>query len=136
MKTTIYLGQVIKNERRIQRALSEIDRYREMATSITVQSKEDKIQTSSDKDRMGSAVSHIVDLEREVRRLDAIRVKIIDQIEDIDDADMCEVLYGKYIRDENLMDICDIIHCKKTKIYDLYNEAIKVFEEKYGETYL
>lgn len=136
MTTDKYLGQVIRFSRMTINKMSEIQRYREMATSITVANKEDKIQTSSDKDKLGSMVAKIVDLDNQINEMEKTRETIISQIESIDDSDMYAVLYAKYITDQKLSDVRRDIHCSKSTIYRIYEEAMNLFEEKYGEMYL
>ena len=68
-----------------------------MATSITVAQKDVNVQTSSDKDRMGSAVAKIVDLETEANEMICEYIQkremIIQQIETISDTNMYHILF-------------------------------------------
>ena len=136
MNTQVYLSQAISFDRKSRNKLAEIERYREMATSITVANKEDKIQSSGDYDKMGSMVSKMVDLEREVEYMESVRDKIIKQIENLDDSDMYFVLYARYITNRRLADIRHDIPCSKTQIYRIHEDALSTFEKKYGDSYL
>lgn len=136
MTTDEYLKQATRFEYMIRNKSNEINRYRDLATSITVEPKADKIQTSSDKDRMGSMVAKIYDLENEVGNLLYFRNRIISQIESITDADLYQILYLKYIENMNFAEIRYEIHVSRTTLYRMYEKAIEIFEEKYGNDYL
>lgn len=62
MKTQDYLKQIERLDRMIQNKLSEINQLKHIATSITIVPKEVNVQVSSDKDRMGNAVSKILEV--------------------------------------------------------------------------
>lgn len=92
MDTKTYLQQIERLDRKIQNKFSEIAQLKTMATSITVAQKDVNVQTSSDKDRMGSAVAKIVDLETEANEMICEyiqkRAMIIQQIDTISDTNM------------------------------------------------
>ena len=66
MTTKQYLGQIDRYNKIISNKLSEIYQLKSLACSISVSADKEKIQTSSDKDRLGAAVAKIVDLESEI----------------------------------------------------------------------
>lgn len=136
MTTQDYLRQATRYERMIKNKMSEIARFRDCATSITVQDSSDRVQTSSSKDRMGGIVAKIVDLQREIEQITRERDKIIKNIENLDDVDSYQILYSHYIDGTNLHEIRTIIHCSRTQIYKLHDKAIEEFEQKYGKIYL
>lgn len=136
MTTQAYLSQAIRFERMTRNKLNEIQRYKDMSLSTTVAPKQDVIQSSGSKDKMGTMVAKILDLEKEVGNLTVVRDKIIKQIEGLSDPDMYQVLYGKYIDDCSLNEIARMIHLSKTHIYRLHDKALEEFEKKYGKYYL
>ena len=69
MDTKTYLQQIERLDRKIQNKFSEIEQLKTMATSISVAQKDINVQTLANKDRMGSAVSKIVDLESEANEI-------------------------------------------------------------------
>ena len=69
MGTKQYLGQIERLDMMIQNKLSEIYQLKTMACSVTVSNSEDRIQKTSDKDKLGSTVAKIVDLEKETDEL-------------------------------------------------------------------
>lgn len=136
MTTKEYLGQIIRFERDTRNKIREIQRYRDMSVSITVQNNADRVQTSSDKDKIGSIVAKITDLEQEIADITVKRDKIIRQIEKIDDADSSQILYSYFVDGENVYTIRDIVHCSRTQIYKLFDKSLEDFKQKYGKTYL
>ena len=96
MVTKQYLWQIERLDKMIQNKLSEIYQLKTMACSVTVSNDGERVQTSSDKDRLGSTVAKIVDLEKETDRLvDRFidkRNHIIEQIDGIEDMNMYHVL--------------------------------------------
>ena len=136
MTTEAYLFQAIRFERMIRNKMSEIQRYRDLVTSITVENKQDKIQTSGSKDKLGDFASKIVDMENVIGRMKKARETIIKQIEGMEDVDDYQILYSRYIDDDNLFVIKDIIHCSKSQVYRLHDRALAEFESKYGKLYL
>lgn len=135
MTTKAYLSQIIRFEHNIRNKLKEIQRFKDMSVSITVQNNADRVQTSSDKDKIGSIVAKITDLENEIAVTTAQRDKIIRQIERMEDADSYQILYSCFVDGETVLSIKNIIHCSKAQIYRLYDAALDQFEEKYGKYY-
>lgn len=136
MTTEEYLNQAIRCERMIRNKMTEIQRYRDLATSVTVENNPNKVQTSGSKDKLGEFMARVVDMEVEVARLKNTRETIIRQIESIEDADFYQILYSKYIDGDNLFTIKDIIHCSKSTVYVLHEKALAEFESKYGKLYI
>ena len=137
MDTNAHLSQIIKYQRMIENKQGEIERFRGILTSITIEPKEDKIQTSSDKDKMSTFVAKIVDNESEIRVLFAEREKIINQIETFsDDPDLYQSLYCRYVEGMTVNESRTKLFCSKTKAYEIFNEAMSEFERVYGKTYL
>ena len=101
MTTKSYLSQIERLDRMIQNKLSEIYQLKTMACSVTVSNDGDRVQNSGDKDRMGTTVAKIVDLERETDELvDSFvekRKRIVEQIDSIDNIDYYNVLSMRYV---------------------------------------
>lgn len=111
-----------------------------MATSITVEPKEVSVQTSSDKDRMGTAVTKLIDLEREIDGLvnnyiDK-RKKIISQIDDMEDANMYHVLSERYVARKELSVIAVEMGYSFKQVCRIHGNALAEFERVYGSEYL
>lgn len=136
MTTKEYLEQIMKYDLMIQNKIAEISQLRGMACNVSVKSDKDRIQSSSEKDKIGNMVVKIVDVENAVTGIVEKRKRIIDQIESISDADMYDVLAKRYI----LGKMIKVIACerKEDKIQTLrhLDKAIDVFEEKFGSDYI
>lgn len=122
METKQYLGQIKRLDRMIQNKLAEIYQLKTMACSITIEPKEDKIQTSSDKDKIGTTVAKIVDLENEVDNLvdelANLKSSVLNIIKQIDRESYREILCMKYFEGKSIYEIAGILNmtdrgCKK-----------------------
>ena len=69
MTTDKYLSQISRIDHAIANKLEEIKKLSDMATSISISPKEVDVQSSGNPDKMGSAVSKIVDLQNEIQAL-------------------------------------------------------------------
>lgn len=140
MTTKEYLSQLERLDRQIQNKLSEITQLRAMATSVTITQKEVDVQTSGDKDRLGSAVAKIYDLEKEtddlVDELIRKRRKIIGQIDSLENVDMYHVLSERYVARKDWNTICTDMHYAFRSMMTLHGKALKEFERLYGNGYL
>ena len=140
MTTKSYLEQVERLNRMIQNKLSEISQLKHIAMSITIEPKEVNVQVSSDKDRMGTAVAKLVDLEKETDKLvdDYInkRKRIIEQIDSIEDTNMYHVLSERYISRKDLSVIAVEMGYSFKQICRIHGNALREFECLYGKEYL
>lgn len=140
METQEYLKQIERLDRMIQNKLSEISQLKHMATSITITPKKVNVQTSHDKDKMGSVISKLVDLEKETDELvDKYidkRKKIIEQIDEMRDTNMYHVLSEKYIARKDLSTIAVEMGYSFKQVCRIHGKALVEFEKKYGDEYI
>jgi DNA-directed RNA polymerase specialized sigma subunit len=140
MTTKTYLQQVARLENMIQNKLSEIYKLKTMACSVTVSNESDRVQTSSDKDRLGSTVAKIVDLEEEtdilVNDFLDIRKCIIWQIDSMEDNDFYNVLSLRYIGEKTFEEIAKSTNWSLRKVFMIHGQALQEFERLYGSEYL
>ena len=140
MDTKTYLQQIERLDRKIQNKFAEIEQLKTMATSISVAQKDINVQTSSDKDRMGSAVSKIVDLESEANEIICEflekRSIIIHQIDGISDTNMYHILFNRYVMMKDLGTISVEMGYSFKQVCRIHGNALKEFEHLYGERYL
>lgn len=140
MTTKIYLQQIDRFEKMIQNKLSEIYQLKTMACSVAVSNDSERVQTSSDKDRLGSVVVKIVDLEKETDNLvDGFiekRNHIIEQIDGIEDVNMYHVLSARYVSRKNFDDIASEMNYSRMQINRIHGKALLEFEKLYGNEYL
>lgn len=111
MNTRQYLEQVQDSERRIQNKIQEEYRLRLLATSISSFSNGDKVQTSGGKDRVGDAVTRIVELQQEiasdVKGLAELQMKVSGDINDMENSMYSSLLHKRYIEFKNLVTVAD-----------------------------
>ena len=136
MTTEKYLSQAVRFERMIKNKFSEMARYQDLITSVSVSTEGERVQSSGSKDKIGEFASRIIDMQNEIQSLTVKRDTIINQIEGIENPDLYQVLYSKYVDGMNLYEIKDVIHCSKTQVYRVHEKAIAEFEAKYGKKYL
>lgn len=140
MKTQDYLKQIERLDRMIQNKLSEINHLKTIATSITITPKDVNVQISSDKDRMGSAVAKLIDLEKETDKLidDYIdkRKRIIEQIDSMEDTNMYHVLSEKYVNRKDLSVISVEMGYSFKQVCRIHGNALVEFERIYGKEYI
>ena len=140
MDTKTYLQQIERLDRKIQNKFAEIEQLKTMATSISVAQKDINVQTFSDKDRMGSAVSKIVDLESEANEIICEflekRSIIIHQIDGISDTNMYHILFNRYVMMKDLGTISVEMGYSFKQACRIHGNALKEFEHLYGARYL
>ena len=140
MDTKQYLSQIERLDKMIQNKLSEIYQLKTMACSVTVSNEKERVQTSSDKDRLGSTVAKIVDLEKETDRLvDSFvekRKRIVEQIDSIDNIDYYNVLSMRYVSRDTFESIAEKTNWSIRKVFTLHGKALLAFETRYGKGYL
>ena len=140
MDTKTYLQQIERLDRKIQNKFAEIEQLKTMATSISVAQKDINVQTFSDKDRMGSAVSKIVDLEQVANEIICEflekRSIIIHQIDGISDTNMYHILFNRYVMMKDLGTISVEMGYSFKQVCRIHGNALKEFEHLYGERYL
>ena len=136
MDTKQYLSQIERLDKMIQNKLSEIYQLKTMACSVTVSNEKERIQTSSDKDRLGSTVAKIVDLEKEtdmlVDRFIDKRSHIISQIDGLDNIDYYHVLSMRYVARDTFETIAKKTNLSIRRVFSIHGDALKEFEKLYG----
>lgn len=133
MDTKQYLQQIERLDKMIQNKLSEIYQLKTMACSVTVSSENDRVQTSSDKDRLGSTVAKIVDLEKETDRLvDSfvdLKKEIMSIISMIKSERHREILFKKYFEQKSLYAIAEELGMTDRGCKKAHKRALEEFEK-------
>ena len=133
MVTKQYLGQIERLDKMIQNKLSEIYQLKTMACSVTVSSENDRVQTSSDKDRLGSTVAKIVDLEKETDRLvDSfvdLKKEIMSIISMIKSERHREILFKKYFEQKSIYAIAEELGMTDRGCKKAHKRALEEFEK-------
>ena len=100
MKAKEYLMQIKRLDSIISNKQEEVARLEELVTSTNALSTGDRVQSSGTQDKLGDTVSKICDLKRElaldIARLIEVRGEIIKVIDQVEDADLIDLLYKKY----------------------------------------
>lgn len=136
MTTKEYLSQIRRYDCQISNKLEEIKELRLRISGTSSFSNGDRVQTSGSKDQVGSCVSKIVDMEREVDALIDKRLKIVKQIEEISDADMYDVLAKKWILQKGFKVIGIEMKKSDRQVFNIYENAMDLFEHTFGHLYL
>lgn len=136
MTTKCYLSQVERLEKMIQNKLGEIHLLKIMACNVTVSNGNERVQTSGDKDKIGSVVSKIIDMENEVVSMIDKRCNIVLQIESIQNTDLYDVLAKRYILGKSNKEIAIERKESDRHITRLFEMAHEEFERNYGEKYM
>lgn len=140
MTTKEYLQQVGKLNKMINNKMIELAQMKEMAYSIKNINTDEHVMSSSDPDRIGCAYVKIEEMEQKIDRMidDYVdeKAKIIKQIESIEDENLYDVLFLKYIAKKRFEDIAVEIEKSWRQTIRLHGAALKRFEEKYGNEYL
>lgn len=140
MTTKQYLSQISVYDKRINTKLSEIFKLRTLLQSITVCSKEDVVQTSGSKDKLGDSIAKIVDLENEINDLVdemvGTRKFIIEQIENMENYNENNVLYLKYVLGMSFEEVAESMNYSVRQVIRIHGYALSNFEKKYGKNYI
>lgn len=133
MVTKQYLGQIERLDKMIQNKLSEIYQLKTMACSVTVSNDGERVQTSSDKDRLGSTVAKIVDLEKETDRLVDrfidLKKEIMSIISMIKSEKHREILFKKYFEQKSIYAIAEELGMTDRGCKKAHKRALEEFEK-------
>lgn len=140
MTTKQYLNQIERLDRMIQNKLAEIYKLKTMSCSVSVSKDNDRVQTSADKDRLGSTVANIVDLEEETNALmtnfKERRNHIISQIDSMENTDYYHVLSLRYVGGNTFQSISNMTNWSMRQVFNIHGRALQEFEKLYGTEYL
>lgn len=140
MKTKDYLSQVSRLNKMINNKLSEISQLRELSVSISAIGNDEKVQTSPNFDKIGTAIAKIDELENNLEKMiDEYLVKrerIIAQIDTMEEESVYQILFSRYIEKKTFEKIATEMEYSWRQIVRLHGKALQQFEKKYGEEYL
>lgn len=140
MKTKDYLSQVSRLNKMINNKLSEISQLRELSVSISAIGNDEKVQTSPNFDKIGTAIAKIDELENNLdKMIDEYLVKrerIIAQIDTMEEESVYQILFSRYIEKKTFEKIAKEMKYSWRQIVRLHGKALQQFEKKYGEEYL
>lgn len=129
MDTKQYLSQVRAYNRKIKNKLAEIYKLQELTLSTTVPPKDVDVQSSGDKQRLASAVTKIVDLEKETAECIEKRDFIVHQIEELDDLQLSEVLQERYVMGKSWEEVASDMGYSLRYATKLHKKALLLFRD-------
>ena len=130
MKVKEYLRQSYRLDQRIHSDLEEVERLREMASSVSSPRYDiDRVMTSHSNDApFVRCLDKIMDLEdkihAEVTKLMALKEQIREVIDEVSDTDERMVLRYRYIHNLTWEQIGDELHADRTTVYRWHNNAM------------
>ena len=140
MTTKDYLNQISRLNRMINNKLIELAQLKELACSISSITNEERVMTTPNFDRIGTKRAKIDEMERKIDALvdDYIikRDQIVSQIDSMEDENVYNVLFSKYIEKKTFEVIATEMNYSWRQTIRLHGIALKKFEQKYGATYL
>ena len=139
MDTKQYLNQISRLDRMINNKLSEISQLRELAMSVSAVKNEERVQTTPNFDKIGTAYCKIEEMEEKLDKLidEFVDKKnlIISQIDKIENETYYEILFARYIEKKTFEKIADELTYSWRQVIRLHGRALQEFEKKYGNTY-
>lgn len=139
MTTKQYLGQISRLDRMIKNKLSEISELKELSRSISAVKNSERVQTTPNFDKIGTAQAKIDEMERNIDKLVDEYVDkrdlIIKQIDEIEDETYYNVLFARYIEKKTFERIADEMFYSWRQIIRIHGSALLAFEKKYGNLY-
>jgi len=140
MTTKEYLSQISRLDRMIKNKLAELSQLKEMSYGLSSMPREEKVQTTPNHDKIGSAYCKIEEMEENIEKLIDEYVdkknKIIKKIDSIEDETYYDVLFSRYIEKKTFEKIASDMHYSFRNITRLHGKALQAFEKKYGNLYL
>ena len=131
MKAKTYLLQIQRYDEMINNKLVELQKWRDIATDISVKLSGDKVQTSGNGDKIGNAVSNYVTIEQEINEavfeLAKLRSEIIRTIEVLN-VTYYDVLHKIYAQGLQLWEVADIYKKSYSWITTTHSRAIKALQ--------
>lgn len=139
MDTKQYLQQISRLDRMINNKLAEISQLRELAMSVSAVKNEERVQTTPNFDKIGTAYCKIEEMEEKLDKLidEYVDKKnlIISQIDKIENETYYEILFARYIEKKTFEKIADEMTYSWRQVIRLHGRALQEFEKKYGNTY-
>lgn len=124
----------------INNKLVEIQQLRDLALGISSISTGERVQSTPDFDKIGSKMAKIDELEKNldetIDKYVDLKNRIIGQIESMEDEITYNILFSRYIEKKQFELIAIDMGYSWRQIIRLHGNALKQFEEKFGEEYL
>lgn len=133
METKQYLCQISRLDRQIQNKLSEIYQLKTMACNITTSNDKERVQRSGGKDKVGSVVSEIVDMEHEVDgmidQFVDLKKEILQMISILEKQRHKQILFKKYFEYKSIYTIAKELEMSDRGCKKAHKRALEEFEK-------
>lgn len=140
MDTKQYLQQISRLDRLINNKLSEISQLKELAYGIKAVTNEERVQTTPNFDKIGTAYCKIAEMEEKLDKLidEYVDKKnlIVSQIDKIENEIYYDILFSRYIEKKTFEKIATDLNYSFRNTTRLHGKALKEFEKKYGHFYI
>lgn len=138
MRAKEFLQEIRRLEICCKQKREEIDLLKEQATCLrSVEIKHDRIQTTPDGQGFTRIIERAAEMERELtadlERLQEVRHKLIDMIQDIDTAEYIDLLFLRYVMNKSMIYIADYLGHELSYTYNMHGWALSEFEKKHPE---
>lgn len=128
-----FLNQLYKLNNLIKSDEEEIEQLRSLATSISGNMTQERVQSSTSNDKITDIVSKIIDLEKEIqdeiKRLIDLRKEVRDVINQVEDVNERLFLRYRYILFYQWKEISDKLDCSQTQVQRIKEKAIESVEQ-------
>lgn len=133
MNAEKFLNQLYKLNNLIKSNEEEIEQLRSLATSISGNMTQERVQSSTSNDKITDIVSKIIDLEKEIqdeiKRLIDLRKEVRDVINQVEDVNERLFLRYRYILFYQWKEISDKLDCSQTQVQRIKEKAIESVEQ-------
>lgn len=140
MTTKEYLSQISRLDRMIKNKLTELSQLKEMTCGLSAIPNEERVQSTPNFDKIGTAYCKIESMEENIDRLiDEYADKkneIISQIDGMEDEILYDILFSRYIARKTFEKIADNMNYSFRQTTRLHGKALQEFEKKYGHLYI
>ena len=139
MDTRQYLGQVSRLDRMIKNKISEITELQVLFYGLSAVKLEERVQTTPNHDKMGTAYAKIADRQAELNSLIEEfvdkKAHIVSQIDGLENETNYAILFARYIERKKFEEIATDIGYSERQVLRLHVDALGEFKRKYGEEY-
>lgn len=143
MTTDEYLSQIRKLNKVIEDSLEDLDDMRRLAESVSSKRPvSDLVISSGKKDRLETIIVKILDKEADIERIIESYIEkreaIIKQLQELDLMEY-NVLRMRFINGLRFGRVLELLNesekCSERQMYRIYDNGMKNFKAKFGETY-
>jgi len=140
MTTKEYLSQIKEMRDRIKEKQSQINDLRSLSTSITVNTENERVSSSSDPDKIGKIIADILDREAElcvyINEYLQKEKEISCQIDSLKNNKCRAILHRRYVECMTFEDIAAIsMKISYRHALRLHGQALKEFEDEFHHFY-